>query len=268
MKENPIGVFDSGIGGLTVLKEIVRALPGEDTVYLGDTARVPYGTKSRETVARYATEDAGFLRGHNVKIVVAACNTASAFGVDELRKNLSVPVTGVITPGAEAAAAVTKSGKVGVIGTEGTIRSKAYSKALKAIDAGIQVFEAACPLFVPLVEEGLLDDPITDLAVSRYLGGLKAEGVDTLVLGCTHYPLLKGAIKKFMGPSTALIDSAEATASEVLRILSEKDLCRKDSQNPSHKFFVTDSPERFAQVGRAFFGDRLDSPETVRLGCA
>ncbi|MFQ5441244.1 MAG: glutamate racemase [Thermodesulfobacteriota bacterium] len=266
MKENPIGVFDSGIGGLTVLKEIVRLLAGEDTVYLGDTARVPYGTKSRETVVRYALEDAAFLRGFGVKIMVAACNTASAYAINELKRELDIPVIGVIGPGARAAVAATKSDKIGVIGTEGTVQSRAYSMAIKELDPGMEVFEEPCPLFVPLVEEGFVNGPITELVVERYLGGLKKSSIDTLVLGCTHYPLLKGAIKQFMGTGVTLIDSAEATASEVKRILIEKGLGRGEVPTaPSHRFFVTDSPGRFAVVGKAFFGDRLNAPETVRV---
>lgn len=268
---DPIGVFDSGIGGLTVLKEITRRLPSEDTIYLGDTARVPYGSKSRETVVGYSLEVARFLSGRGIKLLVVACNTASAYAVDRLAETLDIPVIGVIEPGAKAAVGATRTGRIGVIGTEGTIRSSAYTSAIKALSPDSTVMTRACPLFVPLAEEGLLDDEITELVAERYLSGLRdgeggEKGVDTLVLGCTHYPLLKSVVSRVMGPGVTLIDSAEATAVEVERVLGEKGLLRGSrGGEPAHVFHVTDSPERFVKVGAIFFGPGLTRAELAGL---
>lgn len=262
---DPIGVFDSGIGGLTVLREITRLLPNESTIYLGDTARVPYGSKSRETVERYSFEVAGFLLKHNIKMLVAACNTASAFAVASLKEKLDIPVIGVIEPGARAAVSVTKSGKVGVIGTEGTIKSSAYCSAIKAVNPKVSTFTKACPLFVPLVEEGWANEDVTKIIAERYLSGLQGSGIDTLVLGCTHYPLLKETISAVMGDGVKLIDSAEATAEEVMRVLAERGLVSGPSSKARHRFFVTDSPERFLTVGRRFFGEGLEAAELAVL---
>ncbi|OGW44298.1 MAG: glutamate racemase, partial [Nitrospirae bacterium RBG_16_43_11] len=197
--KGPIGVFDSGIGGLTVLKEIITVLPNEDTLYLGDTARLPYGTKSEETVVKYSIENTRFLLKYNIKLLVVACNTASAVSLSELRKQFSIPIIGVVEAGARAASRATKNGKVGIIGTETTVSSGAYTKAIREINADIETFGQSCPLFVPLVEEGWIDDDVTLAVAERYLGGFKNKGIDTLVLGCTHYPLLKGIIQKVMG---------------------------------------------------------------------
>lgn len=265
-KTNPIGIFDSGIGGLTVMREITRLLPGENTVYLGDTARVPYGSKSKETVERYSFEVASFLLKSDIKMLVAACNTASAYAVASLKKTLNIPVIGVIEPGSRAAVAATRNNRVGVIGTEGTIRSGAYSSAIKLINPKVETFVKACPLFVPLVEEGWADDEVTRLVAERYLGELKESGIDTLVLGCTHYPLLKKTISAVMGSEVALIDSAAATAEEVRRVLAEKDLLSgAGPKDAVHRFFVTDSPERFLAVGRRFFGTGLEKAELAVL---
>jgi len=264
VNSKPIGVFDSGIGGLTVLKEIVRLMPAENTVYLGDTARVPYGTKSKETVSRYALEDARFLLTREVKLVVTACNTASAYAIPELKREIPVPVIGVIEPGARAAIEATRNNKIGIIGTEGTVKSRAYSKTIQAMRPAVETFEKACPLFVPLVEEGFSHDEVTDLVASRYLKELKAAGIDTLVLGCTHYPLLKETISGFMGEGITLIDSAESTAAEIRGLLAEMGLSN-DTDRTSHSFYVTDSPERFSRVGRLFFGERLNGPELVHV---
>jgi glutamate racemase len=277
VNSSPIGVFDSGIGGLTVLREITRLLPEEDTVYLGDTARVPYGTKSGETVVRYSEEDAEFLSGFAIKLLVVACNTASAHAIEELTERFDVPVIGVIEPGARAAVEATSANRVGVIGTEGTIRSSAYCRAIKAVKPSIETITAPCPLFVPLAEEGWVDNDVARLVASHYLEGMKGAGVDTLVLGCTHYPLLKKTISLTMGPGVTLIDSAEATALEVVRVMDENGLRRKDAameaggvggrggEGGTHRFFVTDSPERFVKVGQVFFGARLTEAELARL---
>lgn len=267
MKQNPIGIFDSGIGGLTVLREITRLLPGEETIYLGDTARVPYGSKSRETVLRYSREVTAYLRKHDVKMIVAACNTASAYAVKELKAELDIPVTGVIEPGARAACEATRAGKVGVIGTTGTVKSGAYVDAIREIDPKVETFVKACPLFVPLVEEGWADDEVTAAIARRYLAELIEAGIDTLVLGCTHYPLLKKTIADVAGPSITLIDSAAATGAEVARILKDKDMLRDgpSSGRDAHRFFVTDSPETFTAVGGTFFGAGLEKARLAQL---
>jgi len=266
INRRPIGVFDSGIGGLTVLRDIAATLPNEDTIYLGDTARVPYGSKSRETVIRYAREVAYFLVARHVKVIVVACNTASAFALDELRAALDVPIIGVIEPGARAAVGATKTGRIGVIGTEGTIKSSAYCKAIKALNPAITTFTQACPLFVPLVEEGWAADEVTAVVAARYLGGLKARNIDTLVLGCTHYPLLKDTIASVMGPGVRLIDSAEATAGEVRLVLDANGLANPGGKGGSHSFFVTDSPEHFLTVGSRFFGPGLEKADLAAVG--
>jgi glutamate racemase len=264
MKTNAIGIFDSGLGGLTVQSEITKLLPGVDTIYLGDTARVPYGTKSGETVTGFALEIADFLISMDISLLVVACNTASAYALDALSAKLDIPVVGVIKPGAASAAGATESGNIGVIGTEGTIRSGAYVEAVKEIDPKIEVIVKACPLFVPLVEEGFLDHPVAELVAKEYLEEFISSDIDTLVLGCTHYPLLKGVISKTLGPGVKLIDSAEATAGEVLRLFKERALLN-DTSDATHRFFVTDSPERFTQVGRNFLHDKLESVELVEL---
>ena len=256
--DSPIGLFESGIGGLTVLHQIIEKLPRENTVYLGDTARSPYGTKSVETVLRYSFENADFLIQKGVKLLVVACNTSTAIALEALEKNLSVPVVGVIEPGAKAALAKTRSGKIGVIGTEATIQSGAYTQALKRLDPRVEVYSRACPLFVPLVEEGWLDNEVVEKTVESYLTSLKRSGIDTLILGCTHYPLLKKAIRRFMGRDVQLVDSAEETANEVSALLKEKSLEREKGKGKA-SFFVTDVPDRFIKVGRRFLGEKVDS---------
>jgi len=260
-----IGIFDSGVGGLTVLKEVVKALPQEDTIYLGDTARVPYGTKSPETVTRYSLQVTSFLVERDIKLLVVACNTASAVSLDALKNHFSIPIIGVIEPGARRAVSVTRSGKVGVIGTTATIQSSAYSKAIKKIDRGIEVVTRACPLFVPLAEEGWVDNEVARLTAWTYLQGLKDEGVDTLVLGCTHYPLLKGIIAEVMGDGVSLVDSAEETARTVAETLGAGDILRPSSERGNHHFFVTDVPAGFIRVGNRFLGGRLGDVYQVNL---
>ena len=260
-----IGIFDSGVGGLTVLKEVVRALPQEDTIYLGDTARVPYGTKSPETVIRYSRQIARYLLSRDIKLLVVACNTASAVALASLQREFSIPIVGVIEPGARAAAQVTRSGKVGVIGTAATVASSAYTKAIKRINPEIEVVTRACPLFVPLAEEGWLDNEVAQLTARMYLGDLRDQGVDTLVLGCTHYPILKGVIAQVMGPGVTLVDSAEQTALTVVQILSGQGLLRPADERGNHHYYVTDIPAGFIRVGNRFLGGRLGDVYQVNL---
>ncbi|MBI3753727.1 MAG: glutamate racemase [Deltaproteobacteria bacterium] len=265
--KKPIGIFDSGIGGLTVLKEILNAMPGEDTIYLGDTARVPYGAKSAETVTRYSLENARFLLKFDIKLLVVACNTASAYCLPRLKQELPIPVIGVIEPGARKAVEVTKTKRVGVIGTEGTIRSGAYFDAIKAINPAIAVFIKPCPLFVPLAEEGWTNNQIARLTAQTYLHYIKKQWIDTLILGCTHYPLFKGVISDIMGEDVMLIDSGHETAAEVFKCLMDKNLLETVSSGQNtHRFFVTDSPERFKQVGSKFMTANLDAVELVNVG--
>ena len=265
MSQRAIGVFDSGVGGLTVFKEILQQLPGEELIYLGDTARVPYGTKSPATVLRYATEAAEFLVGQQVKMLVVACNTASSVALPELERRFQLPVFGVIEPGARKAVAMTRKGRVGVVGTEGTITSGAYTRAIHALNPAIEVFTAACPLFVPLAEEGWAEHAIAHLAAAEYLAPLIRQGVDTLVLGCTHYPLLKATLRRVLGDSVVLVDSAEETARMVAGLLWERQLARTGCAPRSPRFFVTDVPARFERVGGAFLGAALEAVTQIEL---
>ncbi len=253
----PIGIFDSGVGGLTVLHEIMKRLPFEDLIYFGDTARVPYGIKSAETVTRYSVEIANFLIEKEVKILVVACNTASSIAIPELTSRLSIPVIGVLVPGARAAVKYSSNKKIGVIGTESTIGSNAYVKAIHEIDPKVDVYPSACPLFVPLAEEGWSDHPLTLLIVKEYLEGLKKTGIDTLVLGCTHYPIMKSAIQEVMGDEVRLVDSARETALEVEQMLAAESELRAENIEPVREFHVTDAPERFRKVGERFLQDPL-----------
>ncbi len=255
----PIGIFDSGVGGLTVARSVAALLPQEDIVYLGDTARVPYGTKSAQTVQRYAIENGRMLLGYGVKVVVIACNTASAVAVDKLCETLPVPVVDVVRPGAESAAAATQTGRIGLIGTRGTIRSRAYERHLHAIDPQIDVIPAPCPLFVPLAEEGWIEGSLPEAIAREYLGPVLERDIDVLILGCTHYPLLKGIIQTVCGPAVTLIDSADAVAAEVKDVLENRGLRRGGGEPTEHRFFVTDMPEQFERVAGMFFGsDHID----------
>ena len=263
MSERAIGVFDSGIGGLTVVRELVRALPNESIVYFGDTARVPYGSKSPETVMRYSEEAAALLLAHEVKAIVIACNTATAFAGELLASRLAVPVVGVIDPGARAAAAASVRKRVGVIGTLGTIRSGAYDLAVRRKLPNAQVFAQACPLFVPLVEEGWANHPATRLVAEEYLAPLRAQDVDVLVLGCTHYPLLRDLIGAVMGPAVRLVDSAVETAREVRQVLQASGMLRTGASLPDYRFLASDSPLRFREVGQLFVGELMEAVERV-----
>jgi glutamate racemase len=264
----PIGIFDSGIGGLTVARAIYECLPRESTIYFGDTARVPYGPKSPDTVRRYSLEILQWLLGQGVKAVVIACNTSTAHALDALRAASPLPVIGVIEPGARAAARASRGGPIGVIGTVGTIASNAYARAIHAIRPSAQVEQRACPLFVPLVEEGWFDRQATELIAREYLAPLERARVDSLVLGCTHYPLLKPLLRRVMGPDVQLIDSAQETAAELARVLATRGLAVRDGGPARHRFVVSDDEARFRQVGARFIGERLAGAgvEVVPMG--
>ncbi len=255
-----IGIFDSGVGGLTVQRAVLEAVPGADTVYLGDTARVPYGTKSAETVTQYSLRNARFLARHDIDLLVVACNTASAVALPALRAELLVPVVGVVDPGARVAARRSPSGRIGVIGTQGTVASGAYQAAIRRERPGADVVARACPLFVPLAEEGWTDpgDEIVRGIVRRYLAPMRESGVDTLVLGCTHYPLLEAAIAAEL-PGVALVDSARAIAAEVRERVGPD----APERQGAHRFFVTDAPEKFLAVAGRFLGREVAAAEHV-----
>ena len=265
MNPSPIGIFDSGIGGLTVARAVYERLPHESTVYFGDTARVPYGPKSPETVRRYSLEILEWLLDQGVKAVVVACNTSTAHALDTLQEQSPVPVIGVIEPGARAAVGASARGSIGVIGTAGTIASNAYARAIhRARDVAL-VEQKACPLFVPLVEEGWFEHPAAELIAREYLEPLRQAEVDTLVLGCTHYPLLKPLLQRIMGVEVRLIDSGEETAAAVEQALREESLAAPAGAVASHRFAVSDDEARFRQVGARFIGERLGRAEVVPL---
>ena len=256
--DRPIGVFDSGIGGLTVLKALSEAMPGEDFIYLGDTARLPYGTKSNEVIIRYSKENTEFLLAKGIKMLVVACNTSSAVALDAIASQTMVPVIGVIEPGARAAARASRRGKIGVIGTEATIASGAYTRAIQRLSPRAEIYTRACPLLVPLAEEGWVDNEIAERTVAIYLESLKQSGIDTLLLGCTHYPLLREMFVRILGAGVRIVDSATATALEVRARLRTSRLLKRGG-NGSQSFFVTETPDRFVRVGRRFLGPQVES---------
>lgn len=253
-----IGIFDSGVGGLTVVQRLLEVVPGEDLLYLGDTARHPYGTKSAATVARYAEENTAFLIDKGVKLVVVACNSASAVALDALRARFDVPIIGVIEPGARAAIGATRNRKVGVIGTEATIASGSYTRALQALDPTLEIYTRACPLFVPLAEEGWVANAVAHEAAAVYLASLRQSRIDSLILGCTHYPLLAETIGAALGSEVQLVDSATETAREVAATLAAQGNARAGATG-SASFFVTDVPDRFVRIGSRFLGSTVDS---------
>ncbi len=261
----PIGVFDSGVGGLTVVKQLMKTLPAESIIYFGDTARIPYGTKSEKTVRRFALEDSFFLLDKQVKMIVVACNTASSIAMPLLQEVLDIPVVGVIHPGAEAAVRATRNGKIGVIGTAATIRSGSYRKEILRLNPELQVLEQACPLFVPLVEEGWIEDEATYLIARRYLQHLIDNQIDTLILGCTHYPLLKNVLQKIVGPRVTLIDSGVETARIVKEILSREGLLAPEDRLPEHRFYLSDLPYKFQDIAERFLEQSIPHVETVNL---
>lgn len=263
-RQNPIGVFDSGIGGLTVVRALKRILPNENIVYLGDTARVPYGIKSPEAITRFAFEDTRFLINRKVKLVVVACHSVSSVCLPELKKSFSVPIIGVIEPGARAALAATKNRRIGVIGTQATITAGTYERVIREIakkgkpSKDVEIVAKSTPLFVPLVEEGWVDNEIALLVAKSYLLTFQAEGIDTLLLGCTHYPLLKDIIQNVL-KKVKLVDSSTATALAIKKILTERDLMRAESRQPDYRFYLSDITPNFAEVGRRFFGEAISN---------
>jgi len=257
----PIGVFDSGIGGLTVASMLTHILPNESIIYLGDTARVPYGNKSPQAVIAYAQKCSQFLIQQKIKMLIVACNTVSAVALPALKHLFAGPILGVIEPGIKTAIKLSKHGRIGVIATQGTIKSQAYQSGLTA--QGAQVFASACPLFVPIVEEGLETHPVTTLMVKEYLTSMKDIGIDTLILGCTHYPLLKQAIAQFMGENVILCDSAHAISFEAQRLLETTQLSASQNvKNPQHRFFMTDVQPHFETIAKRFFGSHLSIEHT------
>ena len=259
----PVGIFDSGIGGLTVLRAVRRLIPREDIVYFGDTARVPYGTKSKETIAKFSVDNVKFLQGFDVKLVIVACNTASSLALESLKDKFGLPIIGVIEPGARRAVEVTKSGRIGVIGTKATIGSGAYEIWLKHMSPSLKVYSQACPLFVPLVEEGWLDGEIVTKVARTYLEPLKSFKIDTLILGCTHYPLLSGVIQKIMGPRVKLVNSGEETAKEARHLLARLKLSNRRKEQQATHFYVSDEPEQFRTLGERFLGRSIQSVAKV-----
>jgi len=256
--DRAIGVFDSGIGGLTVLRALVEALPNEDFIYLGDTARLPYGTKSDEVIIRYSRENTEFLLAKGIKLLVVACNTSSAVALEAIARDTTIPVIGVIEPGARAVVRASRTGKIGVIATEATVASGAYTRTIQRLLPRAEIYTRACPLLVPLVEEGWTDNDVAERTVSYYLESLKQSGIDALLLGCTHYPLLVAMFQRVLGAEVKLVDSATATATAVRERLRTLQLAGRAVPG-TRSFFVTESPERFVRVGRRFFGPQVES---------
>ncbi len=259
----PIGVFDSGIGGLTVVKHLRDLLPHEDIVYFGDTARVPYGTKSEEVVKRFAFEDSHFLMEHDVKMIVVACNTVGSTAIHLLERYLEVPVIGVMQPGADASVQKTLNKKIGVVGTSTTIRSEKYKQRIFELDNKITVVDQACPLFVPLVEEGFFEDDATHLIARQYLERFISDNVDTLILGCTHYPMLKNTIQRIVGENVVMVDSGEETARFVKKYIESNNLATSESVKSKLKIYVSDLPHKFQEIAERFLQNSLSHIETV-----
>lgn len=264
----PIGVFDSGVGGLTVVREIMRQIPNEKIVYFGDTARVPYGSKSKETVTRFSKQIVRFLQTFQVKTIVVACNTASAYALDELEKEIDIPIIGVVKPGAKAAVEATRNGKIGVIATEATIGSKIYSKYITQLNTDATIYGKACPLFVPLVEEGLWQDPVTDEIARRYLAELIDIDIDTLILGCTHYPLIRSTLGRIMGENVTLVNPAYETARELKELLLEKNLLNQEEPKLGenrYQFYVSDGAEKFKRFANSIIKYGILSAKTINI---
>ncbi|UCE64970.1 MAG: glutamate racemase [Candidatus Zixiibacteriota bacterium] len=260
-----IGIFDSGIGGLTVVAEIIKQLPNENVIYFGDTGRYPYGPRSREIIRKFSKQNVNFLLEKGVKFIIIACNTASAFALEYVRKMYTVPMIGVVKPGSEAAARLTGNGRIGVIGTEGTIVSSSYQKELKKLNGSLKISAKPCPLFVSLAEEGYIDKPAARLIARDYLSEIKQKKIDTLVLGCTHYPLLKKVIGNVMGGKVTLVDSAEQTASAVKDTLTRLELDNPSKKTGEKRFYVSDSPEKFKRLGERFLGKRIGKVNLIDI---
>lgn len=261
----PIGLFDSGIGGLTVAQQVMSLMPFENIVYFGDTARVPYGSKSSETVVEYSLQAQAFLESLGVKMIIIACNTASAVALEQVRSVATVPVIGVIEPGASAAVASTSSGIIGVIGTEGTIRSEAYQKAIRSHDSHIRVLEKACPLFVSLAEEGYSHHEVTRIMAREYLGPMLAQSIDTLIMGCTHYPVIEPSIAAIAGLDVTLINPGIATAELARATLTELELINESTSLARHTYYLSDFPHKFIEVGERFLGRKLEHVHRITL---
>lgn len=258
MDNRSIGVFDSGLGGLTAVKEIMRLLPHENIVYFGDTSRVPYGTRSKETILKYTHSDINFLLSRDVKMIVIACGTASSAALPEINREFDVPIFGVVEAGASRAASVTKNNRIGIIGTPATIKSGAYTKYIREFNPSAEVFENACPLFVPLVENGHFDTAVTKLVVDEYLHDIRDAGVDTLILGCTHYPLLSNAIKRYMGEGVTLISPGEEVAKRIKTAMSADTAHGETSDTAEYSYFVSDSVDNFEELGSIFLETKID----------
>jgi glutamate racemase len=263
MQDLSIGMFDSGIGGLTVLKEVRKALPREHIIYLGDTARVPYGNRSPETVTRYSLENTRFLLSKGIKMLIVACNTSSAIALPVLKRRLPIPVVGVIDPPSREAVLRTRAGKIGVIGTRATVNSQAYTKAIGKLDPSIDVRSLACPLFVPVVEEGLEEDEVARVVVKKYLQGFKDSGIDVLVMGCTHYPILETQIRALLGDDVYIVNTGKETASNVRLLLEKRGVARKTGKGMS-SFYVTDAPDKLSELGSRVLGEPLKKVRLVR----
>ena len=267
-RDAPIGVFDSGVGGLTVVREIMRQIPNEKIIYFGDTARVPYGNKSQETVTRFSEQIVRFLKTFHVKTIVVACNTASAYAMDALERDCDIPIIGVVKPGARMAAKVTRNGRIGVIATEATIGSRIYTQYIEALNKNVTIYGKACPLFVPLVEEGLLEDPVTDEVARRYLTELIDIDIDTLILGCTHYPLIRSTLGKIMGPNVTLVNPAYETAQELRRMLDRMGLLNDEPPklgSNRYQFYVSDKAEKFVTFANSIIKYGILSAKTIHI---
>lgn len=265
MDNRPIAVFDSGIGGLTVLKEIMEQLPGEDIVYFGDTARIPYGTRSKETVIKYVLQSFGFLMTKDIKAIVIACNTATAFAIEEARKHFDLPIIGVVEPGAKASITCTKNNTIGVIGTEGTINSGEYQKTIRKLLPTAEIIGVSCPLFVQIVEEGWENSDVAYISAQKYLLELKEHNIDTLVLGCTHYPALRYTIGKVLGEKVTLVNPAYETAKLTKNILKEKNLLNEKLDGGTYKYYVSDDPNKFKRIGGNMIKKEIGEVEKINL---
>lgn len=267
-RDAPIGVFDSGVGGLTVVREIMRQLPNEKIIYFGDTARVPYGSKSRETVTRFSEQIVRFLRSFCVKTIVVACNTASAYALDTLEQDIDIPIIGVVKPGAKTAAEATRNGRIGVIATEATIGSQIYTKYIQELNKNVTIYGKACPLFVPLVEEGLLEDPVTDEIARRYLTELIDIDIDTLILGCTHYPLIRSTLRKIVGEGVTLVNPAYETAQELKAMLGTMGLLNEECPglgSNRYQFYVSDKADKFVHFANSIIKYGILSAKAINI---